>query len=89
MLTRGHDGFAVNIRAPTRWAFASTADATTPILFNGSATVTVQESGSQMAFIGRNDHMDCFTGLEKWHPFDLVKDDFEFEGILLEPGDVL
>jgi hypothetical protein len=89
MLTRGANGFPLAKFPLTRWAFASTKDATTPIEFNGSATVTIQDSGSQMYFVGANSSMDDISGLTSWHPFVLQPGTFKFEGILMEPGDVL
>ncbi|KAJ7845163.1 hypothetical protein B0H14DRAFT_2584882 [Mycena olivaceomarginata] len=89
MLTRGANGFPLAKFPLTRWAFASTKDATTPIEFNGSATVTIQDSGSQMYFVGANSSMDDISGLTSWHPFVLQPGAFKFEGILMEPGDVL
>ncbi|KAJ7872370.1 hypothetical protein B0H14DRAFT_2570368 [Mycena olivaceomarginata] len=88
MLTRGANGFPLAKFPLTRWAFASTKDATTPIEFNGSATVTIQDSGSQMYFVGANSSMDDISGLTSWHPFVLQPGTFKFEGILMEPGDV-
>ncbi|KAJ7853486.1 hypothetical protein B0H14DRAFT_2580345 [Mycena olivaceomarginata] len=46
-------------------------------------------AASQMYFVGANSSMDDISGLTSWHPFVLQPGTFKFEGILMEPGDVL
>ncbi|KAJ6543497.1 hypothetical protein B0H10DRAFT_1970368 [Mycena sp. CBHHK59/15] len=83
----------------TKWAVASTENATTTPCSNEFATVVMSQSGSRLWFMsysgtnlpgasfhGRMYMMHAYTN---WHPFSSCTRHGGFEGCLLEPGDVL